>query len=269
MTLIGDLERAFASFVFPNLLPLSILLAIGLAALLVVARRRGWHRVVRRHPLSSVVVLVALLVVAIPVGTYLTAPLVIRTELVEAAPDAVTAAVEASPPASAPPSATPAPSVAVPSPSPSPRASAPRAVATASPAPTASPAQTAAPSPSATATPVPAPSFPVTQAKGTFVGADDFHYGRGRALVIETAPGTFVVRFEKFSVRNGPDLHVFLSPDPDGYGKGAVELGILKATDGSFNYKVPATVDVGDARSVVVWCLTFGVQFAHAELSAD
>jgi hypothetical protein len=86
-------------------------------------------------------------------------------------------------------------------------------------------------------------------------------------LVIETSPGRFVVRFEGFSVRNGPDLHVFLSPDPDGYANGAVELGVLKATDGAFKYRVPATVDVGSARSVAVWCLTSGVQFAHAELA--
>ena len=72
---------------------------------------------------------------------------------------------------------------------------------------------------------------------GTFAGADDFHFGSGNgASCIETAPGTWIVRFEDFSVRNGPDLFVYLSPDPDGYADGAVELGTLKATDGSFNY---------------------------------
>jgi hypothetical protein len=90
--------------------------------------------------------------------------------------------------------------------------------------------------------------------------------GSGTARLIEAAPDTWVVRFEDFSVRNGPDLYVYLSPDPDGYEKGALELGTLKATDGSFNYEVPAGTDVGELRSVVVWCKQFAVQFAVAPL---
>ena len=101
---------------------------------------------------------------------------------------------------------------------------------------------------------------------GTFQGADDFHFGRGTARLIETAPGSWTVRFEDFSVRNGPDLYVYLSPDPDGYSKQAIELGTLKATDGEFNYAVPAGADVEGARSVIVWCRQFAVLFAFASL---
>jgi hypothetical protein len=101
---------------------------------------------------------------------------------------------------------------------------------------------------------------------GSFRGADDFHFGSGEAHLIETAPGEWVVRFEDFSVRNGPDLFVYLSPDPDGYAKGVIELDRLKATDGSFNTKVPAGSDVSEMRSVVIWCKQFGVQFAVAKL---
>jgi hypothetical protein len=77
---------------------------------------------------------------------------------------------------------------------------------------------------------------------GQFQGADDFHFGRGQAQLIETAPGRYTLRFEDFSVRNGPDLFVYLSPDEDGYIDGAVNLGELKATDGAFNYELPADV---------------------------
>ena len=101
---------------------------------------------------------------------------------------------------------------------------------------------------------------------GTFSGADDFHFGRGTASLIETTPSVWVVRFEGFSVRNGPDLYAYLSSNADGYSKDAVELGPLKATDGSFNYAVPAGTDVGAARSVVVWCKQFAVLFATAPL---
>jgi hypothetical protein len=68
-------------------------------------------------------------------------------------------------------------------------------------------------------------------------------------------------------VRNGPDLFVYLSPDAQGFGPGALELGTLKATDGAFNYVLPAGTDPGTFHSVVVWCKQFAVQFAHAPLS--
>jgi hypothetical protein len=102
---------------------------------------------------------------------------------------------------------------------------------------------------------------------GEFTGADDFHFGSGLASLVETAPGTWIVRFEDFSVRNGPDLYVYLSPDASGYVDGAVEVGTLKATDGSFNYDVPVGTDVDEVRSVVIWCKAFAVTFAVAPLS--
>jgi hypothetical protein len=67
-------------------------------------------------------------------------------------------------------------------------------------------------------------------------------------------------------VRNGPDLFVYLSPNEDGYADGAVNLGELKATDGAFNYDVPAGVDVSQFRSAIVWCKRFSVLFAVAPL---
>ena len=102
---------------------------------------------------------------------------------------------------------------------------------------------------------------------GEFHGTDEFHFGRGTAALIETTPGTWILRFENFSVRNGPDLYVYLSPNPDGYAKDAVELGTLKATDGAFNYDIPAGTDLSKVRSVLVWCKQFSHLFAIAPLS--
>jgi hypothetical protein len=104
---------------------------------------------------------------------------------------------------------------------------------------------------------------------GEIMGADDFHFGRGKALLIQTGPNSYTLRFENFSVRNGPDLFVYLSEDPSG--KRVTEtlnLGALKATDGAFNYEIPATIDVSKVKSAVVWCRQFAVLFAHAELMA-
>jgi hypothetical protein len=104
--------------------------------------------------------------------------------------------------------------------------------------------------------------------QGDFQGADEFHFGSGKVLLVESAPGRYTLRFEDFSVRNGPDLFVYLSPNPDGYADDALELGPLKASDGSFNYEVPAGTDISRFRSALVWCRAFNVLFATAPLGA-
>jgi hypothetical protein len=57
-----------------------------------------------------------------------------------------------------------------------------------------------------------------------------------------------------------------VSPSPDGYADDAIELGALRATDGAFEYPLPAGFDVSTIQSVVVWCRAFAVQFAVAPL---
>ena len=57
--------------------------------------------------------------------------------------------------------------------------------------------------------------------------------------------------------------------DPTGGPGGAfddrfVDLGRLKGNIGAQNYAIPASVDLGAYRSVVVWCKRFGVPFAAA-----
>jgi hypothetical protein len=102
---------------------------------------------------------------------------------------------------------------------------------------------------------------------GMFMGADDFHFGRGTVQLIETEAGVYTLRFENFSVRNGPDLYVYLTPDPSGESiEGAVNLGGLKATDGAFNYELPAGTEVARFASAIVWCRQFATLFAVAEL---
>ncbi len=103
---------------------------------------------------------------------------------------------------------------------------------------------------------------------GEVMGEDDFHFGRGRAQIIETSPGRYVLRFEEFSVRNGPDLFVYLSRAGDGSSvEGALNLGRLKATDGAFNYEIPAGTDITQYRTTIVWCRQFSVLFASAPIA--
>ena len=163
-------------------------------------------------------------------GWYLGSPIFIRTSLVEAGPPGATAA--------------PPPAVSLPS------HPAPSVVPTGSP--------TAPPTPST------APFTATTITSGTFRGTDDFHFGHGTASIVEVEPGRYHLRLADFSVRNGPDLFVYLSPDAGGYADGALELGKLKATDGSFGYDVPDGVDPSDFESALIWCKQFSHLFAVA-----
>jgi hypothetical protein len=185
-----------------------------------------------RHRLATTLIGVPVLVVTLVVGDYLLSPLWERSRLDEASP---LAAAEAAP--STTPAATQAPATAG-----------------------GSSGQSGA-----------GGSFQARVLQtGDFVGADDFHFGRGDALLIQTGPSSYVLRFENFSVRNGPDLYVYLSEDPAGEKiSEALNLGKLKATDGAFNYEIPASLDVSKIKSAVVWCKQFATLFTHASLMAN
>ena len=122
--------------------------------------------------------------------------------------------------------------------------------------------------PRASVAPQPTPFAPRTIATGEFRGTDDFHFGRGTARIVETAAGSYTLRLADFSVRNGPDLYVYLSPAADDYDDEALELGKLKATDGSFGYELPPGTDPADFASAIIWCKQFSHLFAVAPLAA-
>jgi hypothetical protein len=119
-------------------------------------------------------------------------------------------------------------------------------------------------------TDAPAAPLPGIALQGMFKGADDFHFGRGDAQVIRTADGKHVLRFENFSVRNGPDLYVYLSVDSNGKKvEETLNLGRLKATDGAFNYEIPDHINVESIGSVIVWCRQFSTLFAVATVTSN
>jgi len=103
---------------------------------------------------------------------------------------------------------------------------------------------------------------------GELMGADSFHTGSGQVLLVRAPDGSVILRFQDYEVRNGPDLFIYLTPDPDGdvFADGAIELSEIRATRGNVNYEVPADVDPSTFRAAVIWCKAFAVLFAHAEL---
>ncbi len=239
MDIAGDFERILSEDLYPYRYPLTIAFAIAFIAALAVAYRLGWHVIAWKHRLISGAALVIFLVVAIPLGDYFLSPLWERNTVCEASPIAGAGSGSDSCDDSALASTNP------------PIAAAPDSEPDGAPA--------------ATATDSPASGFePHVVNQGQFEDADDFHTGSGTALLIEDEPGVYVLRLEEFSVRNGPDLFVYLSPNPNGFDDAAIDLGELKGTDGAFNYDVPAGTDVSQFQSAVVWCKAFGVLFTTA-----
>ena len=132
----------------------------------------------------------------------------------------------------------------------------------------------------ASATPVPgglgsaAPATAVAAAEpkviamGQLQRVDDLHRGSGPVSLVDVDGKTFL-RFDNVAIQNGPDLHVYLARGMGGAYDGGHDLylGALKATNGSFNYELPAGTAARDYKSVVVWCRAFTVLFTWADLS--
>lgn len=277
MDILAEAGRVFFGALYDFRIPVAVGSFAGAIAFVAIAWRRGWIAAARRHPGRSSVVLAAALAVGLPLTWYLASPIFIRTQLIEPEPVGVISTPTPTPPATDAPSASPSlptdptvapsaePSAADGSPDPSTDASAPPSAApTARPTAKPTPKPTAQPTPKPTAKPTPVPFQPIAILSGEFYGSDDFHYGSGTATVIEIEPGRYRLRLSDFSVRNGPDLYVYLSPSAEGYANGALEIGVLKATDGSFGYDLPAGLDPTDFRSTIIWCKQFSHLFATA-----
>ena len=89
MELLGDLERAFASTIYPNRVPIAIAAAFLAAGLVILARRRRWDLAARRHPRATIAAVIVAIAVGGPLGWYLGSPLFLSTSIDEAAPAAV------------------------------------------------------------------------------------------------------------------------------------------------------------------------------------
>ena len=101
------------------------------------------------------------------------------------------------------------------------------------------------------------------------------HETTGTAKIIRLADGKRIVRLEGFRTSSGPDVVVWLSSIPAteddwrAYDDGIfVSLGPLRANVGNQNYAIPANVDLGKYRSVVIWCRRFTVGFGAAPITA-
>jgi hypothetical protein len=256
MSIFGAFEEFFSETVYPNRYPVGLALVIVLGVALYLGWRLRWHQVLWNHRYLTAAIGAPALVVVSLGGYYTLSPLWERSTLCEDNP--LTANIDEStfegedcaPPVAVLDGGTDG---------------TPGGGATEEP--------TSVTSEDPTPTPVAGDDGeddstfePRIVRQGTWQGADEFHFAEGIAKLIETEPGRFIVRVEEFSVRNGPDLFVYLSTSPDGFGDGSLNLGELKATDGAFNYDIPEGTDLQQFASVVVWCKQFSVLFGTATL---
>lgn len=105
-----------------------------------------------------------------------------------------------------------------------------------------------------------------TLAKGELQKISLADYGSGIVRIVRV-DGRRFLRFEDVDIAGAPDMYVYLSDRTDGKPGTFVDLGKLKATNGSFNYEIPATVDLSAVRSLVVWCRQFTVTVTFAVLA--
>ena len=109
-------------------------------------------------------------------------------------------------------------------------------------------------------------------ASGTFIHAnpsDPVHWGKGRVSVYERT----VFLEGDFEVGPGPKYHVYLVPkdkvrsEEDVKSVTPVDLGRLRAFEGSQRYPVPDNIKLDAYKSVIIWCEQFSVLISPADLS--
>ena len=116
------------------------------------------------------------------------------------------------------------------------------------------------------------PPQPVAVATGNFRDADSFHRGNGTATIYQTPDGGHILRFEDFTVTNGPDLRVLLAQPNDPQSRdelqagGYTHLAKLKGNIGNQNYEIPADIDLSEQNSIIIYCMPFHVIFSVAPL---
>ncbi len=67
-----------------------------------------------------------------------------------------------------------------------------------------------------------------------------------------------------FKTDDGPLLEMYLASDVQA--TDYISLGVLKGLDGNYSYDLPANLDFGTYKYVMVWCVDFSIDFGHAIL---
>lgn len=122
----------------------------------------------------------------------------------------------------------------------------------------------------------PTPVLPDAQAikSGDFIQLDAVHLAKGRATLYRSADGSLLLRFDDFSVTNGPDLRVYLSgtqapqkrEDLDLPGVSAFPVGALKGSKGNQQFTIPKELKIANYKSVVIFSESLSAVYSSAPL---
>lgn len=110
-------------------------------------------------------------------------------------------------------------------------------------------------------TPVTTDPTDVTLSTGTFVSSA--HPTSGTVKLIKDKDNNKFLVFDTFKTDAGPDLRVYLSEDK--VASSYTEL-TSDVKNGSYKLAVPANIDTGKQKFVLIWCKQFSVLFGSAEL---
>jgi hypothetical protein len=120
---------------------------------------------------------------------------------------------------------------------------------------------------------LPAMQGPEIYARGEFTEIDAVRRAVGTVTVYQEADGSWLIWLDGFQVRNGPQLHLFLSANPEPRvpeqvreGGLAFDWGPLKGTIGNQHYQLPAGFDMDAVSSVVIFSIPYQEVFSSAEL---
>ncbi|NJM72190.1 MAG: DM13 domain-containing protein [Scytonema sp. RU_4_4] len=110
----------------------------------------------------------------------------------------------------------------------------------------------------------------VISASGTFVKAE--HPTSGTARIVTENGQRYLVLNSSFQTSSqGPDLHVLLDPSekpPMKYQNFSsyVNLGKLQKFNGEQRYPIPASINLSNFKSAVIWCRMANATFGYAPL---
>jgi hypothetical protein len=109
---------------------------------------------------------------------------------------------------------------------------------------------------------------------GEFIEIDAIHTAKGRATIYRNAANnSLVLRFDEFTITNGPGLAVYLCVMPTPKTPAEVKSGdyfrvsTLKGTIGNQNYEIPPELQLGRYRSVVVFSEDLNIIYTSAALN--
>jgi hypothetical protein len=122
----------------------------------------------------------------------------------------------------------------------------------------------------------PTPALPDAQVIGTgeFTELDAIHTAKGSVSLYRSANGDLLLRFDEFSVTNGPDLAVYLSgmaapktkEDLGGGGVPEFKVGPLKGSRGNQQYAIPRELTITRYKSVVIYSESLATVYSSAPL---